>query len=109
MPMSDFTRRRTQFWGSGPDIFVPVQARVEVDTREFIRSGRAKAFHKETLAQDGGRSGDLQTFTLLAKIVASGKWKAFDNVADTDGGAIPQGIYLGAPILESAILKVGIK
>ena len=92
---------------NGPSIYVPVQDRVEVDIRSFIRSGSAKVQEKAIIAQDSNRAsgnkGNLLTFTLMAKFVATDKWVAFESVVGTDGSALPQGIYLGPDILEAAI------
>lgn len=81
----------------------PVQERLDVQIARFIVNGEPKIDHLATLAQDAGRSGNLEPYTLVAKVAASEKWVPFTNEAATDGSAIPQGIYVGPTVAEADI------
>lgn len=71
-----------------------VQVRQNLDTRPFITySHDATRKDKEILLTDAGRTTDLLSRTLMAKIAATGKWVPFTDETAVDGSAIPQGIY----------------
>ena len=87
------------------DRYTPVQHRRDSDTAEFILRGHPKVDHIAVMGQIPGRStGDIVTYTLLAKVAATKKWQPFLNEAAGDGTAIPQGIYVGPDILEADII-----
>jgi len=89
---------------SGAPNYQPVQKRTDVDTRPFVLEGHPKNLGNAVFEQDGGRSGDLETFTLLAQISANGKFTSYTDETATDGTADPGGIYLGATIPEQDII-----
>jgi len=73
-----------------------VQARRDIDTTPFILfSYPAVRKDNGVLLQDGGRAVPLVSFTLLAKVAASGKFVPFTDETAVDGTAIPAGIYIG--------------
>lgn len=87
--------------------YIPVQKQQDNDTSDFIIfSLPALNITDAIFLQDGGRSVDLEPFTLLAKQASSGKWRAYADEAATDGTAIPQAIYLG-PAIASADIVAG--
>lgn len=82
-----------------------VQQRTDHDTSGFIiRSGPALNIADGVFKQDGGRSLDLEKFTLLSKIAVGQEWRAFVDEAATDGTAIPLGVYVGATIAAADIV-----
>lgn len=83
----------------GVERYIPVQRRRDNDTADFIiRSGPALNITDAIFKQDGGRSTDLETFTLLSRMAVEQKWRAFVDEGAIDGTAIPQGIYIGPTI-----------
>jgi len=71
-----------------------VQNSKDINTRPFIlESYHATRQDDAVLLQDGGRSGDILSKTLMAKIAATGKWVPFTDIAAVDGAGIPAGIY----------------
>lgn len=72
-----------------------IQNRLDIDTRPFILEELpvCKRLDRAVIAQDAGRTTDLESRTLMAKIAATGKWVPFTNEAATDGTAKPAGIY----------------
>lgn len=83
-----------------------VQTRLDNNANPFILSGYGYSREPETLLQDAGRgAADLVQFTLMARIVASGKWVPFTSAVTVETGAsVPQGIYLGADIAAADIV-----
>ncbi len=73
-----------------------VQGRSDLTNNPFILTGMSLVKNNETLLQDAGRSTPLAPFTVMAKILASGKWVPFtDETVVETGAAVPQGIFLG--------------
>lgn len=71
-----------------------VQASTNITTVPFIRDGVAYVKDNEVLVQDGGRSGDMVAYTLMAQNPSTLKWEPFDNEAATDGTQWPRGILI---------------
>lgn len=81
-----------------------VQGRLNNDNTPFILRGTGFTKNNETLLTDGGRVGDLVQYTLLARLVATGKWVPFTSeVVVETGASVPQGIYVGDDIAEADI------
>lgn len=80
-----------------------VQNAANLSTVPFVRSGTSYVKEGLTLLTDGARSTPLATYTLLAKVAASGKLVPFTNEAATDGSARPYGIYLGDAVAATDI------
>jgi len=83
-----------------------VQSRTNNINKPFILSGDSLIRNNETILQDAGRTAVLAPFTVMAKVAASQKWVPFTDETAVDGGAIPQGIYLG-PEIAAADLVAG--
>jgi len=84
--------------------YSPVQLRYDAEISRFIVNGEPKIDHLAVLVQDGSRSGDLEPFTLVAKIAATGKWAPFTDETAVDGTAIARGIYVGPTVAEDDII-----
>lgn len=83
----------------------PVQVQTDNSTRPFILESLFLVNRDDQIIlQDGGRSTPLLQKTLMAKIVAGGKWVPFTDETATDGTAIPRGIYMGPDILAADIV-----
>ena len=80
-----------------------VQRATNLDNKPFVLSGEAKNKSKQTVVQDGGRSGDMVENTLMSHDPATSKWTSFTNEAATDGTQIPTGI-LARTLLEADII-----
>jgi hypothetical protein len=88
--------------GSGR--YLPKQVRNDHDTADFIiRSGPALHLADAVFRGDGGRSIDLETFTLLSQYEDNQDYTSFVNEAAADGTAIPAGIYMGPTITAADI------
>ena len=73
-----------------------VQSRSDLNNNPFILSGQSLVRNNQTLLQDAGRVIPLAPFTVMAKILATGKWVPFtDETVVETGAAVPQGIFLG--------------
>ncbi len=73
-----------------------VQNRADLTNNPFILSGMSFVKNGEILLQDGARAVPLAPFTVMSKILASGKWVPFDDETVVETGAsVPQGIFLG--------------
>jgi len=83
---------------------MPVQSERDSSNVPFILSGISFVSEAETLLQDAGRATPLVYGTLMAKVAASQKWVPFIDETETDGAAIPQGIYLGADITAAELV-----
>lgn len=83
----------------------PLQARLNVDTTPFVLytfpGSREDA---AVLLQDAGRAAPLLKNTLMAQIVASGKWVPFTDETLTTGAGLPSGIYVGDDIAAATIV-----
>lgn len=91
--------------GSGR--YLPKQTRTDHDTSDFIiRSGPALNVADAVFKQDGGRSIDLEPFTLLGRLASGQEYRAYVDEAATDGTAIPAGIYIG-PTIPAADIVAG--
>lgn len=87
--------------------YIPVQRRGDNDTADFIiRSGPALNITDAIFKQDGGRSTDLETYTLLSRMAVEQKWRVFVDEGAIDGTAIPQAIYIG-PTIPAADIVAG--
>ena len=85
--------------------YSPVQNRGDNDTTDFIiRSSPALNVADAVLKQDGGRSIDLEPYTLFAKIADDQKYTPYINNLAVDGTAIPAGIYIGPTIAAADIV-----
>lgn len=67
------------------------QARRNFDITPILRYGEALIKDNETFTQDVGRSGDLETYTVLARNAADSKLVVLDPTA-TDGTEIAAGL-----------------
>jgi hypothetical protein len=86
-------------------VYQPVQGRTDLSNAQFVRSSLPGYTEtKGVYLTDGGRSIDLEPYTLLAKRASSGKYRAFVNEAATNGEAIPAGIYFGPTIAAADIV-----
>lgn len=65
--------------------------RRDIDVTPILR-GDALFKDNETLAQDGGRSGDLVPYTVMARDPATNKLVPLTNAAATNGTEIPAGL-----------------
>lgn len=81
-----------------------IQVISQQDTRDFYLSGMAISKDQETLLTDAGRVAALAPYTLMAKVLATGKWVPFTDETAIDGTAIPSGVYLGAEIAAATIV-----
>lgn len=74
-----------------------VQSSANLNNNAFILSGNSFVRNDETLLQDAGRGAvALEPFTVMARILASGKWVPFtDETVVETGASVPQGILLG--------------
>lgn len=82
-----------------------VQNFLNNDVRTFILAGMALVRDDQILLQDAGRGAvPLATFTLMAKVAATGKWVPFTDETAVDGTALPQGIFFGDPITGADIV-----
>ena len=76
-----------------------VQARTDLTNNPFVLSGTSFVRNDVTLLQDAGRSIPLEPFTVMARILASGKWVPFtDETVVETGASVPQGIFIGDAI-----------
>lgn len=81
-----------------------VQSQENLDSTPFIvKSMNSRKDGAAVLLQDAGRVADLEPYTLMAQISASGKWVPFTDIAAVDGSGIPTGIFLSSEI-QGAIL-----
>lgn len=80
-----------------------VQNRSNNDNTPLILNDYGSVSKQLVIAQDGTRSGDLVTNTLLAKIAATGLYVPFTDETATDGSALPAGVYVGPTIAEADI------
>lgn len=81
-----------------------VQSRADNNNVPFILSGESVTRPNSVILQDAGRSAVLAPLTLMAKIAASQKWTPFIDETETDGAAIPQGVYIGSEISVAALV-----
>ena len=89
--------------GSGR--YFPVQDRADHDTSDFIiRSLPALHVTDAVFKQDGGRSLDFATYTLLGKLASGQEYRAYVDETAVDGTAIPAGIYVGPTIAAADIV-----
>ena len=90
------------------DRYVPVQARRDLDYGTFVISSNDAMFLGDAvIAQDAGRTIDLEPNTLFVKFgdgANLGKWRSFVTETATNGSAIPQGIYVGPKIASADIV-----
>jgi hypothetical protein len=75
-----------------------VQVRTDISSEPFIRAGRSLTRDSQIILQDAGRTENLLSRTLMAKVAATQKWVPFTDETATNGTAIPQGVYLGDDI-----------
>jgi hypothetical protein len=81
-----------------------VQNSENISNIPFILSGRGLVEEASTILQDAARTAVLSFGTVMAKVLASGKWVPFEDAAAEDGSAIPQGIYVGGEIAAADIV-----
>lgn len=77
------------------------QKTTNLEATNLVLDGVVEAVDSAVLLQNGV-AADLAPFTVLGKIAADGKWKAFDETA-TDGAAVNVGIYVGAAVAATDI------
>ena len=75
-----------------------VQNRSNNANLPFVLTGPSYYKGDATILQDAGRAAVLAFGTIMAKIVASGKYVPFSDETATNGTAVPAGIYTGAEI-----------
>jgi hypothetical protein len=81
-----------------------VQTEQNLDNTPFLLSGTAIKTTSATIRQiDPHTEGDIKQFTVMSKNATTKKWEPFINEAAEDGTAIPQGIYVGADILQATV------
>ena len=82
-----------------------VQSNLDINTTPFILyTFPSSRKDNGVLLQDAGRGiVDLEPFTLLAQIAATGKWVPWTDITAVDGTAYPSGIFLPSDI-QGAIL-----
>lgn len=80
-----------------------VQARQDNNTVPFIKDGNSLVRNNVTLLKDAGRTAVLAPYTLLARVLASGKFVPFTDPTATDGTGRPSAIYLGEEIAAATI------
>lgn len=87
-----------------------VQTNLDIDTTPFIllEIPRAVRVDNAVILKNTGRSGDLEPYTLMAQVSASGKWVPWTDITAVDGSAIPSGIFLPSDI-QGAITEAAIK
>ena len=71
-----------------------VQSSQNNTTVPFIRDGVAYEKDNEVLVQDGGRSGNMVPYTLMAQNPSTLKWEPFSDETATDGTQWPRGILM---------------
>lgn len=83
-----------------------VQTRTDFTSRKFFlgRPGGGISNVSDIIAQNAGRVAVLASYTLMAKVAATGKWTPFINELAVDGTAIPQGIYTGDDIAAATLV-----
>lgn len=84
-----------------------VQSSANRNIVPFI-TGAVLSREAETIARIIGRAVPLAPYTLMGKIAATGLWKPCDDAADSDGSAIPQGIYMGDAIPAAALAAANV-
>ena len=75
-----------------------LQGRQDNKNIGFIKSGRFVQTQESVFKQDGSRSTDLLTKTLLGQEAATGLWVPYTDITATDGTAVPKGIFNGDDI-----------
>jgi hypothetical protein len=87
-----------------------VQTNLDIDTTPFIllELPRAVRVDNAVILKNTGRSGNLEPYTLMAQVSASGKWVPWTSVTAEDGSATPSGIFLPSDI-QGAITEAAIK
>jgi hypothetical protein len=84
--------------------YLPVQSRTDHDVSDFIiRSSPALYLTNAVFRGDGGRSIDLETYTLLSQYENNQDYTSFVNETAADGTAIPAAIYVGPTITAAEI------
>jgi hypothetical protein len=86
-----------------------VQTSQNMSIRPFILSGSPLVREAETIKKNTGRTAALAPYTLMAKVSADGLWEPWDDPTDTNGKAIPQGIYCGDEITAAAIVAANVE
>lgn len=82
-----------------------VQTRIDNNVTTFILLSLPAAINQNAvILTDGARAIPLEKYTLMAKIVATGKWVPFTDETAVDGSAIPTGIYMGPQIAAADIV-----
>ena len=71
-----------------------VQVKTDLSNKPFVLSLISLSKDSETVLTDGGRSGDMVIYTLMAFNPTSQKWVPFTNEAATTGEQFPRGILL---------------
>jgi hypothetical protein len=69
-----------------------VQVSQNTANQAFVLMGPALTLEDQTFAQDAVRGADLEPYTVLAKVSASGKWVPFTDETAVDGSDRPLGI-----------------
>jgi hypothetical protein len=85
-----------------------VQARVDIDTTDFVIGENPQALREDaaTILTDALRVAVLAQYTLMGKLVATNKWTPFTDETETTGEASYFGIYMG-PDIAAADLVAG--
>lgn len=82
-----------------------VQVSQNSSNRPFILDqSLAVSRDNAVIVGDAGRAADLAQYTLLSKVAASGKYKAFSDETATDGSALPDAILLSPTIAQADIV-----
>ena len=81
-----------------------VESYKDLTNYPFWLSGRLIYRDNETILTNAGRTTPLKQFTLMAQVVATGKWVPLTDVTATTGAAIAKGVYVGDDITAAALV-----
>lgn len=83
-----------------------VQNSATVSTRSAVFRGFPMALYENdaVLLTNAGRTTPLLTNTVLARVVATGKFVPWTSLTAVDGSAIPCAVYVGSDISAAAIV-----
>lgn len=71
-----------------------VQVKTDLENKPFILFGMGLIKSAQTVAQDAGRTADMEYGTLMSYNPATEKWVPFTDETATDGTQIPGGFLL---------------
>jgi hypothetical protein len=71
-----------------------VQVKTDLDNRPFILAKMGLIKSAQTVAQDAGRTVDMEYGTVMAYDPSAAKWVPFTDETATDGTQIPKGFLM---------------